>query len=130
MANKPEFSIGVGVAVAALVGAVYVNATPTLTDIRAAPAGDTDVAAARKVAAWTSAGLVGAVSLIAKDPTVFILGGAAVVVFDWWIRHGNAVVPAVGKATAGAVAAAMPAVTQEQAPADYGYADDLAVVGY
>lgn len=130
MAQKPEFSLTIGVAVAAMVGAIYVNATPTLTDIRAADQNDSDVAAARKVAAWTSAGLVGGVSLLAKDPTVFILGGAAVVVFDWWIRHANAVIPSVGKATVGAMEASVPSVTQDQAPASYGYTDDMAQVQY
>lgn len=125
MSLKPEVSLGVGLAVAAMVGAIYVNATPTLTDIRAASQNDTDVSAARKTAAWTSAGLVGAVSLIAKDPTVFILGGGVTVVMDWWVRHANAVIPAVGRATVGAMEAAVPAVTQQQG-AGGGYVDDMA----
>jgi hypothetical protein len=91
---------------------------------------DTDVSAARKTAAWTSFGLVGGVSLLAKDPTVFIVGGAATIAFDWWVRHANAVHPMVGKATVGAAMAGQPTVTQAQGPADYGYADDMATVGY
>lgn len=129
MGMKAEVSIPVGVAVAAMVGAIYVNATPPLTDIRSAQENDSDVAAARKTAAWTATGLVGAVSLLAKDSTVFILGGASVVVFDWWIRHANAVIPAVGKATVAGMEAMTPAVTQQQSPAGYGYADDMATVG-
>lgn len=127
---KPEVSLPVGLAVAAMVGAIYVNATPTLTDIRAAQQNDPDVSSARKTAAWTSAGLVGAVSLIAKDPAVFIIGGGVTVIMDWWIRHANSVIPAVGRATVAGMEALAPPVTQSQAPQDYGYADDMATVGY
>lgn len=130
MSLKPEVSLGVGLATAAMVGAVYVNATPTLTDIRAAQQNDPDVAASRKVAAWTSAGLVAGVSLLSKDMTVFIIGGAVTIALDWWIRHANAVIPSVGRATVAGLEAATPAVTQAAAPESYGYADDMATVGY
>lgn len=126
MSLKPEVSLGVGLAVAAMVGAVYVNATPNLTDIRAAQQNDPDVAAARKVAAWTSTGLVAGVSLLSKDMTVFILGGAVTIAMDWWVRHANAVIPSVGRATVAGLEASVPAATQQAAPADYGYADDMA----
>lgn len=130
MALKPEVSVGVGLAVAAMVGAVWVNATPSLTDVRAAPPNDRDVSAGRKVAAWTSFGLVGFTSLITKDPNVFIMGGATTIAFDWWYRHANLVNPAIGKATAAAARLTQPAQTQAQAPADYGYAGGMeSIVG-
>lgn len=99
MALKPETSLIVGLSVAALVYAVYSNATPSITEIRAAKPGDTDVDASRKMAAWTSAGVVAGVSLISKDPTVFILGGSMVIALDWWHRHANEVNPLSGKAS-------------------------------
>jgi len=98
MALKPEVSIGVGLGTAALVYAIYTNATPNLADIRTAQPDDMDVEATRKVAAWSATAAVAAVSLIAKDPTVFILGGGMVVMLDWWHRHANAVDPESGKA--------------------------------
>lgn len=98
MALKPEVSIGVGLATAGLVYAIYSNATPNLADIRTAQPDDQDVEATRKLAAWSAVGVVSAVSLISKDPTVFILGGGMVVLLDWWHRHGNAVDPTSGKA--------------------------------
>jgi hypothetical protein len=128
MALKPEASISVGLATAALVYAVYSNATPSITEIRAAKPGDIDVEASRKLAAWTSAGVVGAVSLIAKDPTVFILGGAMVVAVDWWHRHANTVNPMVGKASAMMNRDGnLPVETQQNAPESFGYADDAPV---
>lgn len=93
---KPEVSISVGLATGALVWSIYSKATPPVTDIRVGPPGDKDLDAARKAAAWTAAGAVAAISLIAKDPTVFILGGSMVVVVDWWTRHANEVNPLSG----------------------------------
>lgn len=100
---KPEVSIGVGLATAALVYSIYSNATPTLADIRAAEPGNQDIEATRKAAAWTAAGVVAAVSLISKDATVFSLGGAMVIALDWLHRHGNEVDPRTGKAATSAM---------------------------
>lgn len=126
MALKPEVSISVGLATAALVYSVYANATPSITEIRAAKPGDSDVEASRKLAAWTSAGVVAGVALVAKDPTVFILGGSMVVVIDWWHRHANLVNPAVGKATAMMnMDGNLPVATQQNDAPSYGYDDDV-----
>jgi len=38
-----------------------------------------------------------AVSLIAGDATVFIIGGAITVAMDWWVRHANVNNPALSK---------------------------------
>lgn len=127
---KPEVSLGVGLAVAAIVGAVYMNATPTLAEVRVGRPGDDDLEASRKVAAWTSGGVVAAISLLAKDPTVFIIGGGMTVALDWWYRHANQVDPRSGRASAGGMlAAAGGAETPAMAPEGYGYGDDVQV-GY
>lgn len=96
---KPEISIPVALATGVLVWSIYQNATPSYLDLRAAPANDKDVAAAEKLATWTAAGAVSAISLIAKDPVVFMVGGAMVIINAWWTRHGNRVNPMTGKAT-------------------------------
>lgn len=95
---KPEVSIGVGLATAAVVYGVYSTAMPTIADTRSLPPGTVDVEAAEKSAAWMSAAVVGAISLIAKDPTVFILGGSMVVALSWWYKHANSVNPEFGMA--------------------------------
>lgn len=94
---KPEVSIPVGLATAAVVYAVYSNATPPITDIRSSMANDAHIATSRKSATWIAAGIVSAISLIAKDPNIFIIGGLAVVAMDFWTRHANAVNPQTGK---------------------------------
>jgi hypothetical protein len=93
---KPEVSIPVGLATAAVVYGIYSNATPTIADIRVGPAQDQNIDASRKMASWTAAVVVSGISLIAKDPTVFIIGGAMVVALDWWTRHANAINPDTG----------------------------------
>lgn len=103
MALKPEISIGTGLAVAALVYAIYSNATPPLADQRTVEPGNRDLEASRKQAAWMAAGTVGGVSLIARDPTVFVIGGVMVIALDWAHRHAIQVNPRTGKAAWSAV---------------------------
>jgi hypothetical protein len=119
MSLKPEVSLGVGLATAAVVWAVYSNATPNITDVRAAPPSDPHVDSSRKLASWTAAGVVAGISLLAKDPTVFILGGSMVVVLDWWHRHANEVNPDTGRAT-------LPAATRLGPDATQGINDTMA----
>lgn len=128
MPLKAEASIMGGLATAALVYAIYSNATPSITEIRAAKPGDTDVEASRKLAAWTSAGVVGGVSLIAKDPTIFIIGGTMVIVLDWWHRHANSVNPMSGRAatTMPANGGTLPVETQATDADAFTYAGDMA----
>jgi hypothetical protein len=98
---KPEVSIGVGLATAAIVLATYSHSLPSVADVRTASPNDTDINAARRTASWTSAGVVAAVSLIAKDPTVFVIGGGMVIALDWWHRYADQVNPLI-KAVPGA----------------------------
>lgn len=121
MALKPEISLPVGLAVGALVYGIYQNGLPPVVDIRTAPQNHPDVEAAERAAAWTSAAAVAGISLIAKDPTVFIIGGSMVIIMSWWHRHANNVNPewsmAVPKASD---EPEMTAVPEDQAES-YGY---------
>lgn len=120
---KPEVSVGMGLATGAVVAAVYFNALPPMVDVRVGRSQDQDVAAARKAAAWTSAGIVAGISLITKDPTVFAVGAGFTVILDWWYRHANANDPRARKVTT-AMAAAGPQ-TQAEDPQAFGYDGDL-----
>jgi 4-amino-4-deoxy-L-arabinose transferase-like glycosyltransferase len=94
---KPETSLLGGVAMATFVFGTYQLALPNITDERVAPAHDGDLASSERAASWITAGVVSGVSLIAKDPTIFVIGGSMVIIMAWWHRHANAVAPEFGK---------------------------------
>lgn len=93
---KPETSVMVGLATAAVVFGIYTNALPPVVDIKDGEPGDEMIGSTEKTAAWMSAAAVGAISLITKDPTVFVLGGSMVIGMSWWNRHANEVNPQWG----------------------------------
>lgn len=98
MGLKPEISLGVGLATATVVYGIYMNALPPVVDLRSTPANNEDVASTEKAAAWTAAAVVGGISLIAKDATVFIIGGGMILALSWWNKHANMVNPEFGMA--------------------------------
>lgn len=99
-AAKPEVSIGMGLAVAVMVWGIYQHAMPSLIDHRASEAGDELADGAERTAGITAAVAVSAISLIAKDPTIFVIGGSAVVIASLWHKHANMVNPLTGRAFA------------------------------
>jgi hypothetical protein len=99
MALEPSASIGVGLATAGLVLAIHSQATPSMADIRVASPNDDHIDGSERAASWLSVAIVSGVSLLAKDPTIFIIGGATVVAIAWWTRYGNSVNPLTGLAS-------------------------------
>lgn len=96
MALKPEMSVAAGLATATLVYSIYNRGLPSAADIRTLEQHNADVDAIRKQNTWIAAGVVGAISLISKDPTIFVVGGAMVIALDWSTRHADAVNPITG----------------------------------
>src|SRR4051794_25768130 len=86
-----------GASVAALVYGIYTFSTPPTAVIHATQAGDDNIERGRKKAAWTAAAVVAGVSLMTRDKTIFVMGGAMVVALDWHTRHANAVSPDTGQ---------------------------------
>ena len=99
MALSREVSLGVGLATAALVYGIFQSGLPSVAEVRTTPPGDPDAAAAERSATWMAAAVVSGISLITKDPTVFVLGGSMVVAYAWWHRHANNHNPSLGAAT-------------------------------
>jgi hypothetical protein len=87
MALKPEASVVAGVAVMAMVYGIHTVFHPTVADIQALPAGNADGVDSEKKATWLSIGVVSGVSLLSKDPTVFVLGSIATVGMAFFTRH-------------------------------------------
>jgi hypothetical protein len=125
VALEPPASIGVGLATAGLVLAIHSQATPSMADIRVAAPNDDHIDTSERAASWLSVGIVAGVSLLAKDPTIFIIGGATVVAIAWWTRYGNAVNPLTGMASMeGAVQRLdLTAVAEEAEEANFDTAD-------
>lgn len=94
---KPEGSLTLGVAVGAMVYGVYNYSLPTTAVMQATSPQSMDIEAARRKAAWTSATIVSIVALMAKDKTIFVLGGLVVIALDVHARLANAAVPGTGK---------------------------------
>lgn len=87
MALKPEFSVMGGLAVAGVVYSIHSNFTPTIADMKGLPAGNKDIDGSERAATWLSIGVVSAISLLAKDPTIFVIGSAATVAMAFSTRH-------------------------------------------
>lgn len=104
---KPEISIPAALALGVAVYGIFQVNLPSITEVRAADMDNTDVAGAERAATWEAAGLVSTISLIAKDPTIFMVGGLITVALAWKYRHANAVNPMIGKATGPLTGAAM-----------------------
>lgn len=95
---KPEISLPASLATATVVYGIYANALPTVADIRSVDAENRDIQAAERLASWTAAGVVSAISLIARDANIFIVGGAMVIILAWWHRHADMVDSVTGLA--------------------------------
>lgn len=87
---RPEISIAAALATATIVYAIQGRTLPAQIDMRAnEDVGDEMIDTVRKQNAWLAAGTVAGISLIARDPVIFIVGGAMVVALDWMTRINN-----------------------------------------
>ncbi|SRR6266705_6949788 len=94
---KPEGSMVAGIATAALVYGVYTANVGSTVTLHASPSGDPNGRAARKKAAIEAVTIVAAVSLLARDINIFILGGGVTVLLDWHARHAVEAHPETGQ---------------------------------
>lgn len=99
MALKTEVSLGMAAATAGLVFTIFQRATPSIADIRVGEPNNDHIASAERQAAYAATGAVAAISLVAKDATIFIIGGGMTIAMIWWTRHANAVNPVTGFAS-------------------------------
>lgn len=91
MALKPEVSLGMALATATVVWGINQAFTPSIADVRSLESNNTDVQSAERAATWMSAAVVAGVSLLAKDATIFIVGGSMVIALAWATRHADQV---------------------------------------
>jgi hypothetical protein len=94
---------------------IFALNAPNLADVKAsAPGGATALNTHKsvKTAAWTSAVLVAGLGLLAKDPTIYIVGGLITVAETWKYNHANTTDQVTGAVVApGANASGQPQPT-------------------
>lgn len=99
MALKPELSFGASMAVMALDYGIYQLNMPKTADIKSSAPWNQAIGGSLRAADWTAIGTAAALSLLAKDPNIFIFGAGFAVVLHWFYTHANAVHPATGEVT-------------------------------
>jgi hypothetical protein len=96
---KPPEEIQISALVGVMVYGIFQLEAPNLADVKAsAPGGAASVNTHKsvKTAVWTSAIAVSGISLLAKSPTIFIVGGLLTAAEGWRYYHANAVDAATG----------------------------------
>jgi hypothetical protein len=128
MARKPEISLGLGLATATIVYSVYNHGLPGQADIAVGEPGNDTIETVRKQNAWLAGGVVAGISLLAKDPTVFIIGGAMVIALDWITRYNNFTNPVTGSVIGNPFASpTAPTRSTGGTPSGASYSDSMAV---
>jgi hypothetical protein len=94
---KPSESVMVSLATGAMVYGVYQYSMPSVSEVHATDAHNTNIDSGRKKAMWTSAAMVGGIFILTRDPNVFMVGGAAFLALEWSYRHANSTDAQTGK---------------------------------
>lgn len=114
MALKPDSQILTAAAVGILVYGIFQVNAPNLADVKAsAPGGAASVIThgSVKTAVWTSAAVVAGLSILAKDPAIFIVGGLVTSVEGWKYYAANSTDQASGAVVAPGAATGQPTPT-------------------
>jgi hypothetical protein len=99
MALKPEHSFGASVAVMALDFGIFQLNLPSLSDVKASAPHNSYMKSSITAAGWTSVSACAALSLLARDPNIFIFGGGFAAVLTWYYKHANMAHPGTGQVT-------------------------------
>jgi hypothetical protein len=94
---KPSEELQVSAITTALVVGIWQLDAPNLSSVKAAMPNNSTVHSSVKTAAWTSAVITAGIALLAKSPTVFIVGGVVTVLESWKYYHANATHPQTGQ---------------------------------
>ena len=97
MSLKPSEEIQVAALSAAVVYGVFQIDAPNLADVKAAKPGNANVHGSVKSAAWTATAVTAGLALLAKSPTIFVVGALMTVAESWKFYHANNMSPATGK---------------------------------
>lgn len=109
---KPEDSIVAGIATVAVVYTLYATHVGTASEVGMTPANTGQIDGNVKACGSIAIAAVAGISLLARDPNIFILGMAAVVVLHAHYRHQAATNPESGMLENPGPAAYQPATDQ------------------
>lgn len=110
-----ENSIIMALATAAFVVGIYNYSVGPLSDAHATAANDGNMLASVKKAGWKSVVMVAGLTLLAQDPNIAILGGAAIIGEELSYRHALMASPDNGQITV-TPASFVPAGTAVETP--------------
>lgn len=88
---KPNENLMLAAAVGAVVYGTYNIALPTIADTRGLPGNNPDIDKAEKTATWASVAVVSGISLLAKSPEVFVVGGLMTIGLAWSFKNASTV---------------------------------------
>jgi hypothetical protein len=122
MALRAEVSLPITLATAAVVYGIFQTQLPTVAESKSTMPNNAHLQSSRRTATVVSLAVCGGISHMAKDPSIFFVGGKLAVVLDFVHRHADAVhpqtgqmvAPAVGTATAGTSANGHAVVASDQ----------------
>lgn len=86
---KPSDELVVGGLSATIVYAIFAINAPNLADVRYDQPGNMNTYKSVNTATWTATAVVASLSLLAKSPTVFIIGGAMILAETWKHHFAN-----------------------------------------
>jgi hypothetical protein len=90
---KPSEEIQISALSAAVVYGIFQLNAPNLADVKASTPGggaSANTHKSVKTAVWTSAVVISGLAILAKSPTIFIIGGLMITVEGWKYYHANA----------------------------------------
>lgn len=93
---KPENSLIMGAATIGIVAGIYQLDAGPVAQVHVSDAYHPANTAGIKKAGYTSLIAVAGLALLARDPNIVILGGAAIIAFHAHYRHANMVNPGTG----------------------------------
>ena len=96
---KPNEEIMASAFALTAVYTIFSSQVPNMADVKAAPSNNPVVFKSVKGAALESTAVVSGIALLAKSPTIFTVGGLAIVALSWHYHHANALQPSTGKTT-------------------------------
>jgi hypothetical protein len=108
MAIKPEHSLGASLAVMALDFGIFQLQLPSVADVRSSAPHNCAIKSSTIAAGWTAVSACAALSLLARDPNIFIFGGGFAALLTWYYKHANMVHPGTGQVTMPPAGGAVP----------------------